>query len=242
MSEYGEHFGTLHDLVSREDVVGASGAGGEHWLPIDVTLVLLAGGAGSRMGRRKDAVEMQGKGLVEWMLGRVAWRGPTMLVGSADRARLKGQEQVDMLVHDSVMGEGPLHGIKMALMSSRTTGVVVVPIDMPGLDAGHLEWVVARAMERPRAVAVMVQRRGEAGKRIEPFPSFYRPAFVVTASRRLEEGNRTMRTLVDEPGVDVIDAPDVWKESVWSNLNREEDVERFVRGIEQSATNGGRLT
>ncbi len=202
----------------------------------DVTLVLLAGGAGSRMSKRKDLVCVQGKGLVEWMLERVAWRGPTMLVGAADGARVKGEELVDVVVRDEMSGEGPLRGVVTAIEKCQTRAMVVVPIDMPGIGARQLVWVMERAREVPDAMCVMLRRVVDGVERIEPFPSLYRKEFEEVGLTRLRAGKRAMQGLIEEDGVRVGDVPREWEEWVWANLNRAEDVARFEAEIANMAS------
>ena len=207
----------------------------------DVTLVLLAGGAGSRMGKRKDLVRVQGKGLVKWMLERAAWRGPTMLVGAADGVPVEGEELVDVVVRDEMSGEGPLRGVVTAIERCRTSAMVVVPIDMPGVGARQLAWVVERALEIPEAMCVMPRRNVDGVWRIEPFPSLYRKGFDEVGLTRLRAGKRAMQGLIDERGVCVVDAPCEWEELVWTNLNRAEDVVRFEERIANIAIEDCRM-
>jgi molybdopterin-guanine dinucleotide biosynthesis protein A len=205
----------------------------------DVTLALLAGGAGSRMGMRKDLVRVRGTGLVEWMLRRAAWRGPTMLVGPADGASLEGEGLVDVVVRDETSGEGPLRGVVSALVKCQTSAMVVVPIDMPGIGARHLAWMVERAREMPEVACVMLRRQVDGAERIEPFPSFYRKGFQTVGLVRLRGEKRAMQGLIQEKGVGVVDAPLEWEERVWTNLNREADVARFEAEIASMAKENG---
>lgn len=197
----------------------------------EVTLVLLAGGTGSRMGKRKDLVRVHGMGLVEWMLERAAWRGPTMLVGAAEAVHVEGEKRVDVVVHDQVTGQGPLRGVLTAIQKCQTSAMVVVPIDMPGISARHLAWILQRALEMPEAMCVMLRRVVDAEERIEPFPSLYRKPFEEVALARVQASKLAMQGLIQEAGVRVVDAPRDWKEPVWANLNRVEDVARWEAEI-----------
>ena len=46
----------------------------------DVTLAVLAGGKGERMGMAKDALEIDGRPILRHLLDRARWPGPTLLV------------------------------------------------------------------------------------------------------------------------------------------------------------------
>src|SRR5947207_356051 len=78
-------------------------------------------------------------------------------------------------------------------------------------------------------VAVMCSRddRGEA--RVEPFPLVIRRAAREEVERRLAAGNRSVYSLREAAGVSVVPAPAEWPARVWTNLNRPEDVEAFLR-------------
>lgn len=152
-----------------------------------------------------------------------------MLVCAADGRHVEGEERVDVAVRDEVAGEGPLRGVVTAMAVCRTGAMVVAPIDMPGIGARQLAWVVERASEMPDAMCVMMRRMPDCVGLIEPFPSFYRSGFEDVARSRLHAGKRAMGGLMEEKGVCVVDAPREWEERVWANLNCEDDVERFER-------------
>ena len=46
----------------------------------NVTLAILAGGEGSRMGKPKGHLEIAGKPILAYLLDQIGWPGPTMLV------------------------------------------------------------------------------------------------------------------------------------------------------------------
>ena len=51
----------------------------------DVTLAILAGGEGSRMGYPKGELRLGGRPILPVLLERFAWEGPTLLVTAPGR-------------------------------------------------------------------------------------------------------------------------------------------------------------
>src|SRR5436190_1357328 len=100
--------------------------------PVDTTtLAVLAGGAGSRMGRPKGMLEINGRPILAYLLDRIDWPGPTMLVTAPGRENPPGAERFDSEVSDDVEGEGPLRGVYTAITHATTPVVVVIGVDMP---------------------------------------------------------------------------------------------------------------
>src|SRR2546430_7328455 len=89
------------------------------------TLAVLSGGAGSRMGGPKGSLEVRGKPILEYLLGRFQWRGQTLLVTAPGIGRPRGAERLDREVLDPVAGLGPLRGVLTALENASTEIVVV---------------------------------------------------------------------------------------------------------------------
>src|SRR5262245_51915629 len=110
-----------------------------------VTLAILAGGAGSRMGTAKSMLRIGGRPVLEFLLDRLAWRGPTLLVTAPGRERPNGQEAFDHEAVDAVGGEGPLRGILTALefepLQPAGDPVVFVPLDMLGMQHEPVRWL-----------------------------------------------------------------------------------------------------
>jgi molybdopterin-guanine dinucleotide biosynthesis protein A len=188
-----------------------------------VTLAVLAGGVGSRMGGPKSGLVLGGRPILERLAERFAWGGPTLLVTSPGNGRPPGWERFGAEVTDERAGEGPLRGVLTALGRATTELVAVVTVDMPGVGAAEVEWLIGRS----DGIAVMCSRSLGGEERVEPFPLVIRAAAREMVARRLGAGNRSVYSLRDEAGVSVVPAPREWPEGVWANLNRPEDLEAF---------------
>jgi molybdopterin-guanine dinucleotide biosynthesis protein A len=195
-------------------------------LQSSVTLAVLAGGAGSRMGGPKSRLVIGGRPILGRLADRFAWRGPTVLVTSPGNERPPAWERFEAEVTDERAGEGPLRGVLTALARATTDAVAVVTVDMPGVGAAEVEWLVGRLA----GVAVMCSRTEDGVERVEPFPLVIRAAAREVVAGRLAAGNRSVYSLREEAGVSVVPAPAEWPARVWTNLNRPEDLEAFLRG------------
>jgi molybdopterin-guanine dinucleotide biosynthesis protein A len=199
-----------------------------------VTLAVLAGGAGSRIGRAKSLLEVDGRPILSYLLDRIAWPGATMLVTAPGRERPPGAERFDVEVSDDVADEGPLRGVYTAVTHATTPVVVVIGVDMPLVTRSDLEWFVKELSARPGAAGVMASRGGS----IEPLPCALRPARVLgLVSDHLASGRRALHELAKEPEVRLADAGAL-PERVWVNVNTPGQWEQFLRSISDNGPRG----
>jgi molybdenum cofactor guanylyltransferase len=191
----------------------------------NVTLAILAGGAGSRMGAPKAELRVGEEPILAYLLRRFAWDGPTMLVTAPGRERPTGHELLAREVVDPVPGQGPLRGVLTALENAATDVVIIATVDMPGVGGEQLRWLVGELSRRADALGVMT-RRGEA---VEPFPCAMRRDGRDALAREIAADRRSVRRLCERSEFVAVDAPREWGERVWANLNRPEDLEGFAR-------------
>ncbi|HLL90932.1 MAG TPA: molybdenum cofactor guanylyltransferase [Tepidisphaeraceae bacterium] len=198
-----------------------------------VTLAVLAGGRGSRMGQAKGGLVIAGEPILRRLHRRLGWQGPTLLVTAIGRERPPGCELFGCECQDAVADEGPLRGVHTALTHSRPGDVVMLPVDMPRVEAAHLRWLAGQLASRPEVLGVLV-RRPDGG--VEPLPLAIRTTAVDVVGERLATGRRSVRQLAEVPGFAIVDAPGDWPANVWDDLDTPADVEQFHA---TSAANGG---
>jgi len=197
--------------------------------PLDTSLAVLAGGEGSRMGRHKAGLQIHGQPILEYLLDRISWPGPVMLITAPGREHPPGHERFDFEWVDPVTGEGPLRGLLTALEHLRTPLLVVATVDMPGVGREHVEWLVSHLRKDESLIGVMASRRADDCDFIEPFPIALRSAAEGVIRRRLERGRGSVHDLLEERQMKAVPAPASWPPPVWTNLNRPEDVQAFER-------------
>lgn len=184
------------------------------------TLAVLAGGEGSRMGGSKDRLTVRGRPVLVDLLERIGWQGPTVLIASHDGPLPVGHELFREIVRDEVRGRGPLQGLVAALAGRSGCAAVFVPVDMPRIAGGHVRWFAQELAARPEARGLMARH----GTRVEPFPCALRSSVEPTLRERLERGERSIHGLARGAGVEVIEAPEMWDESVWNSVNTPTDL------------------
>jgi molybdopterin-guanine dinucleotide biosynthesis protein A len=191
----------------------------------DVTLAILAGGAGSRMGMPKGKLHIGDEPILSYLLKRFAWEGPTMLVTAPGREGPPGWEKFDREVVDPIEGQGPLRGMLTALEHATSPLVAVATTDMPGIRGDDLRWLVRTLVAAPDAIGVMTAH----DSMIEPFPAIYRISAATVIRARIASNRLSVRDLTNEVGV--VTAPVAWERDdpeVWTNLNRPDDLAAFL--------------
>jgi molybdopterin-guanine dinucleotide biosynthesis protein A len=96
---------------------------------------------------------------------------------------------------------------------------------MPGVGPAQFQWLIERFDERANARGLMTRHDAQ----IEPFPSIFRRSATMDVAAQLDAGRMSVQKLTDQPAIVALDAPEGWDQSVWTNLNRPEDLEAFVR-------------
>ena len=190
----------------------------------DVTLAVLAGGEGSRMGKAKSELRIEGEPILIWLMEKIKWTGPTMLVTAPGREHPSGFEIFDTEVVDPVAGVGPILGLLTALENARSEFLIVVTVDMPMVRREHLRWVVEAMRAKPQAAGFMCENQIE----VQPFPSAWRCEKARTiVLEHFKTGARSVYSLQDHPDVIVTKAQ--WPESTWLNLNGPEDLDALKK-------------
>lgn len=149
--------------------------------------LLLAGGRGSRLGG-------QDKGLMCWRGEPVAARLTALarqLTGevliSCNRNQAIYQQWADRLVGDDDADfPGPLAGILAGLRACSGTHLLVLPCDMPQLDAGLLERLGARANSLPARPCLV-----RAGEQWHPLLAVIPRALLPALQSSWDQGQRS---------------------------------------------------
>jgi molybdopterin-guanine dinucleotide biosynthesis protein A len=192
----------------------------------EITLAVLAGGAGSRMRQPKATLEVRGEPLLEFLLRQLDWPGPTLLVTAPGREHPPGADGFDREVSDAIAGQGPLRGMLTALQKIETNSVIAIGVDMPAIQRRDLEWFVGEFKARPEALGIM----GRSAGTIEPLPCLLTSTAAELLEHHFATGRRSLRGLIDDARVLAIDA-DTLPSRVWLNVNTPEDWKRFLADL-----------
>jgi molybdopterin-guanine dinucleotide biosynthesis protein A len=201
---------------------------------VPLTGLLLAGGAGHRMGTDKADLIVRGERLGRRVARVLEDACDEILVASGDGARLAwlGQPQVA----DAEPGLGPLAGILAGLEAAQHPLVAVVAVDMPFASAAVLR-LLAGLWDGEHGV-VPVTERGP-----EPLHAVYARSAAAAVRDLLGAGRRSMREALDALEVRLVER-DVWGAADPTggfavNLNRPGDL-RALRQAGGSAGEGAR--
>jgi molybdopterin-guanine dinucleotide biosynthesis protein A len=198
--------------------------------PHNTTLAVLAGGSGKRMGVAKATLQIQGEPILSYLIQRLRWPGPTLLVTAPQRTSPAGAELFNREAIDRVEGQGPLRGILTALENT-SQEVIVITVDMPAIILAMLERLIQELNIRPDLDGVMFEATLDGENRVEPFPSIFRQSARDSIARALADNRRSIRDLLHDPKFAAVAASNEWPASVWTNLNTPEDVAAFENSL-----------
>ena len=166
----------------------------------DVTGIVLAGGAGRRMGAPKPLLRLGDKTLVEHVVAAIEplVAGVIVVTNDAEAMAFLGLPTVG----DAEPGRGPLMGLYSGLLACPTPWALVVACDAPFLSTALLQALIAR--RQPDAMTLPATERGP-----QPMPGLYPTTIASEIASLLEGGRAAMRDLVVVGPVELLSAADV---------------------------------
>jgi FdhD protein len=189
---------------------------------MELTGILLVGGASRRFGSPKALVCIDGESLAER-----AWRtlGECCAHRIAVGKTADGLELPFAIVDDGSEVRAALAGLVAGLRAAPTESCLVVPVDCPALTPSSLEQL-ARACDGHIAA---IPQSG-------PLPGCYRRSALPILERRLAAGELRLGDAADELGAVRVELP----ETVLVNVNTPSDVVRATAPVEVTRLDGTR--
>lgn len=159
---------------------------------------VLCGGQSRRFGSDKALAPFRSSTVGARVVAALRGAGvdPVVAIGGTAGTAL-GLPTID----DRRPGDGPLAGLATALLWARRGWVVVVPCDLPLLDAGHVTRLLEAGPEDERAVVATVD--GQPTVSLAVWPA--QRARVVLGL--IEAGERRFRAALDEVGWRGVEVP-----------------------------------
>ncbi len=165
--------------------------------PHDLTLAILAGGKGTRLGGvPKGLLVHQGRAFVERLLDLKGLAHEALIISGDERYDLFGVRRVE----DVEPGRGAPGGVVTALLHASTPWVVVVACDMPFIDHQTVEALLQADGDHE---VCCYRRHGE----LEPLLALYR-ASLGAAWRPKLGANPSLRSLLKSVKVKAIESAD----------------------------------
>ena len=166
----------------------------------DVTGIVLAGGAGRRMGAPKPLLHLGGMTLIEHVVAAIEplVAGVIVVTNDSESMAFLGLPTVP----DAEPGRGPLMGLYSGLLACPTPYALAVACDAPFMQPALLEALVARRKDD----AMTLPQTGDGP---QPMPGVYPTALAPSIAALLEAGRAAMRDLVAAGPVELLSAEDV---------------------------------
>ena len=179
--------------------------------------LLLMGGQSLRMGRDKSALVLDGE---------LLWKRQFDVLASVSRPVFRsvpyGHPPDDGVLPDPMVSPGPLPGIANALEAMPTDWLLVLAVDVPGVN----DDVVRRLFsDRVEGGVVMARVAGEA----QPLLAVWHRAVLSVIRERLGAGERAVRTVLARVPTRVVDLAPPLAASL-AHFNTPEDLAVYEAG------------
>jgi molybdopterin-guanine dinucleotide biosynthesis protein A len=183
---------------------------------MQASLLLLAGGDSSRMGRPKAWLEVGDSTLLRWMGDRLGADFAEVMVAFAEPEQIE-QLVPYRLVFDRKRKAGPLAGLEAGLSVARNEVTFAIACDMPYVTRDVAEMAVAAALGCDAAVP-------RIDGRPEPVCAAYRRSALPAITDALDAGRLATSAMLDQLDVTWLEDldPDLFR-----SLNTPGDYERF---------------
>jgi len=171
--------------------------------PLPCSVLLLSGGRGQRMGGQdKGLLEWRGQPLIAHLHGLVRPLTDDLII-SCNRNPERYAAFADQLVNDdSPDYPGPLAGIRAGLVAARHGHLLILPCDVPQIDAQLLAELRTTAQRNPR-VPVMVRH----GQFWEPLICILPTALRDAVEGAWHSGERSPRQIFMKLGAVGLECP-----------------------------------
>jgi molybdopterin-guanine dinucleotide biosynthesis protein A len=189
--------------------------------------VVLAGGRGRRLGGDKAVVELAGRPLLSYALDALAQVCDEVAVTAKRSTLLPPLSPSVSVVVEPDEPQHPLIGVVHALRAAAGRPVLVVPVDLPLIDAATLRRL--RDVEAGPALVVAPRVHGL----LQPLCARYLPA-ALDGLERFDVGGR-MTAIVEALGVREVVVPDPER---FLNVNRPEDLVRAAEALASECRGG----
>jgi molybdopterin-guanine dinucleotide biosynthesis protein A len=185
-----------------------------------VSLIVLAGGKGRRMGADKAGLPLPGGTIIRMVLLQVEGIFDEILISVS-----KGQS-LDApgcrAVEDAAPGQGPMAGILAGLKAAKNDLCAVLACDIPDIDIGFLRGLFGKA--RGFDIVVPVSSEGQ----FEPLFAVYRRSVIPEIEALVRARDFSILTLFDRCRTREVRM----KDSGWLlNLNTPEDYKKYLREL-----------
>ena len=195
----------------------------------EISAVVLAGGKGSRLGRDKSFLVLDGKPLIARTVERLAELSDDIIVVTNRPEPYRALGLPARLVPDETPGVGALMGLYSGLKAATHPFAAVVACDMPFLSLALLRYMHSLT----EGYDIVVPRLGRFQ---EPLHAVYSKLCLPFIERRLRQGSRRIVSFFPDVRVRHVEEPALKQHDPqhrsFLNVNPPEDWERVQRMLE----------
>lgn len=187
-----------------------------------LTAVILAGGAGSRMGFPKSQLVLHGQPVLNLLVASMAAVASTIIVvGDVDQHDVGAAPVPVKIIPDRTPLGGPLQAIATAIEYCEPGLLMAIGCDMPFVSADLLAHATKTADDFEAVVPV-------AEGRFQPLHAVYRTSIAPVVERLSAQGTPSLRSLLEQLRLRTIERPEWSRFSpdgrCFLNINRPEDL------------------
>jgi len=154
--------------------------------PTEITVVILAGGRGRRMGGKdKGLVKFNGSPLIEHVLSAVSTQAGQLII-NANRNLEEYRHYGFPVVSDTMADyQGPLAGFASSMAAANTDFIVTIPCDSPLPPADLVQRLVDALQDEDAELAV-----AHDGNRLQPVFALIKVSLLPSLQEFLRRGDR----------------------------------------------------
>jgi molybdopterin-guanine dinucleotide biosynthesis protein A len=158
-----------------------------------ITGIILAGGQSSRMGSEKSLLQVSKISLIESSINLLEQHCSDIII-STNNPQLYNNFRYRK-ISDRITGRGPLEGIAAALEWSSTEINFVLAVDMPGVTADFIKFIISRTKGYRAVIPV------SENNIIQPLCGVYTTSMLSEIDTLLLNGKSAAAAITDLPGV-----------------------------------------
>lgn len=182
------------------------------------SICILDGGASSRMGTDKSQLYFEGKKLIDNLILTAENFSQDVFIAGIR----KSKDQHVNLFTDAVSGKGPLSGLQTALDNGKNDWVLILPCDMPLIDAEVLQWLQSEFRSLKNEKIAIVSNEDK----LHYLVGFYHRSKLRQIRDALKSDNLRVRQLLNSEITKHLKVPSSLR-SNFINLNSPEDLSNF---------------
>lgn len=187
-----------------------------------LSVIILAGGQSSRMGRDKALIEIEGIPLLRWVYNAAIHCSDLIYVITSwvDRYQNLLPSTVNFIAESSP--RSPIVALKEALEQISSEWVLLLACDLPKLDGSVLQDWTMQLEGIPKEVMALLPKHPKGW---EPTCGFYRSTCLPTLAAYIEQGERSFQKFLETQVVEELEVSD---RQMLTNCNTPEDLSKII--------------